>query len=192
LVVFKSRRLVSSPRGKVELLAPVDGEIDVAGVPAVSTVKPGTQIFPCLVGQLRQNEALLMATASSPDRLRPDAIDDDRTEAVVRQASHATLHVPSQCSGFRRPRQLMPNISAGAARTKGDSACQKRTTIDAFCCIVLHSFAERSSEPNFEKRLFYRLKLVLPDRIELSTSSLPMKCSTTELQQRPVGSRQSG
>jgi hypothetical protein len=26
--------------------------------------------------------------------------------------------------------------------------------------------------------------LVLPDRIELSTSSLPMKCSTTELRQR--------
>ena len=26
--------------------------------------------------------------------------------------------------------------------------------------------------------------MVLPDRIELSTSSLPMKCSTTELRQR--------
>jgi hypothetical protein len=27
-------------------------------------------------------------------------------------------------------------------------------------------------------------KLVLPDRIELSTSPLPMECSTTELRQR--------
>jgi hypothetical protein len=28
------------------------------------------------------------------------------------------------------------------------------------------------------------IKLVLPDRIELSTSPLPMECSTTELRQR--------
>ena len=29
--------------------------------------------------------------------------------------------------------------------------------------------------------------VVLPDRIELSTSPLPMECSTTELRQRPEG-----
>jgi hypothetical protein len=29
--------------------------------------------------------------------------------------------------------------------------------------------------------------LVLPDRIELSTSPLPRECSTTELRQRPAG-----
>jgi hypothetical protein len=29
-------------------------------------------------------------------------------------------------------------------------------------------------------------KLVLPERIELSTSPLPRECSTTELRQRPV------
>src|SRR5690348_17020920 len=31
--------------------------------------------------------------------------------------------------------------------------------------------------------------MVLPDRIELSTSPLPRECSTTELRQRRVGSR---
>jgi hypothetical protein len=69
-------------------------------------------------------------------------------------------------------------------RTKEDSACQKRATIDAFCCIVLHSFAKSLRERKSKKFLVYGPKLVLPDRIELSTSSLPMKCSTTELRQR--------
>ena len=32
-------------------------------------------------------------------------------------------------------------------------------------------------------------KMVLRERIELSTSSLPMRCSTTELPQRGVGGR---
>jgi hypothetical protein len=36
-----------------------------------------------------------------------------------------------------------------------------------------------------------RIKMVLPDRIELSTSPLPMECSTTELRQHALDLKES-
>src|SRR6185437_7574651 len=46
-------------------------------------------------------------------------------------------------------------------------------------------FAARASSPSTIKhQVFQCYKMVLPDRIELSTSPLPMECSTTELRQR--------
>lgn len=47
---------------------------------------------------------------------------------------------------------------------------------------------DRTSPPERPLRFFVDLcrKMVLLDRIELSTSSLPMTRSTTELQQQPV------
>jgi hypothetical protein len=38
-------------------------------------------------------------------------------------------------------------------------------------------------ERKLSKKLICKGKMVLPDRIELSTSPLPMECSTTELRQ---------
>jgi hypothetical protein len=68
----------------------------------------------------------------------------------------------------------MPNCSARGENERGFGVVRNAPLSNAFRCIVLHSFAERRSEPGFEKPLMYGLKLVLPDRIELSTSSLPM------------------
>src|SRR6185437_501959 len=46
-------------------------------------------------------------------------------------------------------------------------------------------FAARASSPSTIKhQIFQCYRMVLPDRIELSTSPLPMECSTTELRQR--------
>jgi hypothetical protein len=52
-LAHSARRLVramSSRSRKVELLAPVDREVDVARGAALGATKPGTQVFPRLVG----------------------------------------------------------------------------------------------------------------------------------------------
>ncbi len=43
-----------------------------------------------------------------------------------------------------------------------------------------------------ERLLTFKVKMVLPKRIELSTSPLPMECSTTELRQLGYGYTQHG
>ena len=149
----------------------------------VSTAEPRTEIFPRRFRQLRQREALLVAAASSLNRVRSDTMDDDRTEAVARQASHAAFHVSEPVSRLSSTRSHAEFQRASSENERGfgvSETCHYR-------CILLHRSAFIRSvwpEPNSEKPLFSRLKLVLPDRIELSTSSLPMKCSTTELRQR--------
>jgi hypothetical protein len=48
-----------------------------------------------------------------------------------------------------------------------------------FCTILQSAFYVRAQKP-----VIYRAFLVLPVRIELTTSPLPRGCSTTELRQR--------
>jgi hypothetical protein len=55
--------------------------------------------------------------------------------------------------------------------------------------IYVHFCPRIASSDNRTFLLFLRLKLVLPERIELSTSPLPRECSTTELRQRAMSRR---
>jgi hypothetical protein len=57
------------------------------------------------------------------------------------------------------------------------------TELHANSCFVLPTGAD-PQKAIARNRLMLFEKLVLPDRIELSTSPLPMECSTTELRQR--------
>jgi hypothetical protein len=56
--------------------------------------------------------------------------------------------------------------------------------VPASFCIQVHNGIFRSNAENAD---FYCVSVVLPDRIELSTSPLPRECSTTELRQQPEG-----
>jgi hypothetical protein len=49
--------------------------------------------------------------------------------------------------------------------------------------IAVNRAAAEGWNPGLEALILLE-KMVLPDRIELSTSPLPMECSTTELRQR--------
>src|ERR1700723_3448466 len=52
------------------------------------------------------------------------------------------------------------------------------------CKCHLQAIATKADDA---KCLILLAKMVLPDRIELSTSPLPMECSTTELRQHALG-----
>jgi hypothetical protein len=108
---------------------------------------------------------------------------------------------------------------SGPCRTQRNGRClhclNERTKCEPLCqfCVSWHTLswsvpagmaemAETCSQTKTEFMLIYkafsRERLVLPDRIELSTSPLPMECSTTELRQhagygnRPKRPRRAG
>ena len=79
----------------------------------------------------------------------------------LRVLSHSGPWVPAGTRSSLRP------LHRGGSRKQQNSGAKCRENADL--CVI---------EPK---------KMVLPDRIELSTSPLPMECSTTELRQHVLG-----
>ena len=96
----------------------------------------------------------------------------------VRSAAWQLAKMPG-CESIRVPSRSR-RTEGGAMLQHSDRSQTGKSSITRGRVRVVCIFARRAPAKN---QWFHRGKLVLPDRIELSTSPLPMECSTTELRQ---------
>ena len=82
--------------------------------------------------------------------------------------------------GSRHDKRCAVTPGGGKRRTKRDWVRQLYARAGALLGICSHCYPAG----RLRGTLKYLIKMVLPDRIELSTSPLPMECSTTELRQQ--------
>ena len=106
---------------------------------------------------------------------------------LEREGGHTGVMAECACSSLRSGLGRCPRGEYGhcpwrgslsrfiEARTKRVPACQKRARISALSCIVLH-LDPSTILKRFAETLILLDKMVLPDRIKLSTSPLPMRC----------------